>query len=192
MRTSNVLVAVTVAAGAALMSGCQTPTVTLPGDEATSTAEAAGDIGQGTSPVAETTAEKPTPEAPDPERPAPADPSDAPAAGALELGFTPEMIAWMRDLLDDPATDPGVRATNQLEYDLATGVLTVDDYTRYAVYQWLRPDAVPVEYRLPPEVLEQEDLELTIPLMVGMRFLDHVQPETREEIESAFLPATLP
>jgi len=179
--------------GTLLLAGCATPTATEPKGEAATPIDVSGGVGQ-----EEAVSQEPTDDIDLSEMDLAelseyvtenlVEPESVPTSppGELDLGFTDADIAMMRQMLDDPATDPGLRTTNQLEYDLATGVVTVDDYTRYAIYRWLYPDEVPAEYRLPPEVLEQEDLELTIPMWVAMRYWDHVQPETREELEGFF------
>lgn len=77
-----------------------------------------------------------------------------------------------------------------LETDLQGGVLTREDYTRYAIYRYFEPSRVPEQYRLPEEVSVEG--ELTVEMLDAMRFWDEIDPAVRQELEEYLSPGTYP
>jgi hypothetical protein len=83
------------------------------------------------------------------------------------------------------ASDPALR----LEADRANGLLSAEDYARFAVYRWFAPERVPEQYR--PQV-DGEVPDLTIPMMAALEGFDALDPAVQAELLALVFPEGAP
>lgn len=75
-----------------------------------------------------------------------------------------------------------------IERDYLDGTLTLDDFTRYALFGPWDPESVPEQYRPCPDV----NLLSTAGVLWGAQFVEYASPAVQEEVATFLTPTLVP